>query len=105
MLKGIQGTQFLNQIFIESLNNFKTQIRVRQVGRQVYFAIKLFTNLEKIKNIQLKYSTKSKVYKIMSEITQKELKKPYFHCGPIWKGKYQKQVKDFTVTNIKNKQK
>ena len=48
-------------------------------GRQVYFAIKLFTNLETIKNIQLKYSTKSKMYKIMAGMTQKELKKPYFH--------------------------
>ena len=41
----------------------------------------------------------------MAEMTQKELKKPYFHCGPFSKGKYQKKVKDFTVTNIKNKQK
>ena len=23
----------------------------------------------------------------MAGMTQKELKKPYFHCGPIWKGK------------------
>ena len=41
----------------------------------------------------------------MAGMTQKELKKPYFHCGANWKGKYQKLVKDFTVTNTKNKQK
>ena len=61
----------------------KYLFEIRQVGRQVYFAIKLFTNLETIKNMQLKYSTESKIYKIMAGMTQKELKKPYFHCGPI----------------------
>ena len=38
----------------------------------------------------------------MARMTQKELKQPYFHCGPIWKGKYQKQSKEFQVTNIKS---
>ena len=54
--------------------------------------IKLFTNLETITIIQLKYSTKTKSYikNIMAGITQKELKKPYFLCGPFCKRKYQK---------------
>ena len=34
-------------------------------------------------------------------MTEKELKKPFFHCDPFWKGKYQKYVKDFAVKNIK----
>ena len=55
--------------------------------------------------MQLKYNFKSNVSNIMAGMRQKELKKPYFYCGPILKGKYQKQAKDFTVTNIKNKQK
>ena len=37
-------------------------------------------------------------------MTQKELKKPYFHCVSFRKEKYQKEVKDFNVANIKNKQ-
>ena len=61
--------------------------------------------MEAIKNIQLKYNFKSNVSNIMAGMRQKELKKPYFYCGPILKGKYQKYAKDFTVTNIKNKQK
>ena len=65
----------------------------------------LFTNLETVKNIQLKYSLKSKIYKIMVGMTQKELRKPYFHCGAIWKGKYQKQFKDFTVTKYQKQTK
>ena len=40
---------------------------------------------------------------IMTKMTQKKLKKPYFHCGSFWKGKYQNEMKDFKVTNIKNK--
>ena len=40
------------------------------IGRQVYFAIKLFTNLEAIKNMQLKYRIESEIYKIMAGITQ-----------------------------------
>ena len=58
---------------------------MQQVGWQVYvyFAMKLFTNLETVKHIQLKYSIKSKIYKIMAGMTQKELKKPQFNCGPI----------------------
>ena len=35
-------------------------------------------------------------------MTQKELKQPYFHCGPFWKGKYRKQSEEFKVTSIKN---
>ena len=38
----------------------------------------------------------------MSGMTQKELKQPYFHFGPFSKGKYQKQSKEFKVTNIKS---
>ena len=41
----------------------------------------------------------------MAGMSQKELKKSYFHCGPNWKRTYQKYVRDFTVTNIKSKQK
>ena len=63
--------------------------------------MKLFTNSKTIKNIQLKYSIKSKINKTMAGITRKKLKKSYCHCGPIGKGKYHKEVKDFTVTNIK----
>ena len=37
---------------------------------------------------------------IMAGMTQKELKKPYFHCGPITKRKPQNflQIKDFKET-------
>ena len=38
----------------------------------------------------------------MAGMTQKELKKPYFHCGPIGKGKYQHRVKDFKGIKTKN---
>ena len=38
----------------------------------------------------------------MVGMTQKELKQPYCHCGPFRKGKYQKQSKEFKVTNIKS---
>ena len=38
----------------------------------------------------------------MAGMSQKELKQPYFHCGHFWKGKYQKQSKEFKVTNIKS---
>ena len=65
----------------------------------------LFTNLETVKNIQSKYSLKSKIYKIMAGMTQKELKKPYFYGGAIWKEKYRKQFKDFTVTKYKKQTK
>ena len=41
----------------------------------------------------------------MAGITQSELEMTYFQCGVIRKGKYQKKSKDFTVRNIKNKQK
>ena len=34
---------------------------------------------------------------LMARMIQKELKKPYFHFGPFWKGKYQEWVNDFTV--------
>ena len=38
-------------------------------------------------------------------MTQKELKKPYFYGGAIWKEKYRKQFKDFTVTKYKKQTK
>ena len=36
----------------------------------------------------------------MAGMTQKELKQPYFPCGPFLKCKFQKQSKEFKVTNI-----
>ena len=41
----------------------------------------------------------------MAGMTQKELKKPYFHCGPIMKGNFQKflQTKDFKETKTSKK--
>ena len=41
----------------------------------------------------------------MAGITQSELEMTYFQFGVIRKGKYQKKSKDFTIRNIKNKQK
>ena len=35
-------------------------------------------------------------------MTQKDLKQPYFQCGPFLKRKYRKQSKDFKKTNIKS---
>ena len=37
----------------------------------------------------------------MAGKTQKQPKWSYFHSGPFWKGKYQKQSKGFKVENIK----
>ena len=38
----------------------------------------------------------------MAGMTQKGLNQSHFHCGPFWKEKYQKQSKEFKVTNIKS---
>ena len=43
------------------------------------FHHKIIYKYEKIKKIQLKYSIKQDIYKIMAGMTQKELRKPYFY--------------------------
>ena len=39
----------------------------------------------------------------MAGMTQKELKKPYFHCGPLRQGKKQKIDKRLIETKMKVK--
>ena len=48
-------------------------------------------------------STKKQIdTKSMAGMTQKGLNQPHFHCGHFCNEKYQKQSKEFKVTNIKS---